>query len=382
MGVVTVKMRILIVCIVLVVLLAVGGVFLVREKDNAVANTNDDVITNDLPKEDEKEPEVELVKYEGAIHHVFFHSLIAYNELAFDGDSREEGYNYWMTTASEFEKMLPELLERGFILYDIEELYEFDSETQEMKKKDIYLPEGKKPLVLSVDDVNYYEYMKTDGFATKLVIDENGEVANEIKTPDGDLIISRRADVMPILDDFVKEHPEFSWKGAKGVLALTGYQGALGYRVTDLTGEELDVAIAEATKVANKLKENGWRFACHSYTHNQYFKKYTVTMDQLKYDTERWQKYIQPITGETNIYISPFGVRFKLSDERYRYLVGQGFNIFCPVQKQPELSFDKDNMIMTRFNLDGYSMAKRKEYIKENYFDVDKVYDKDRPELK
>ena len=71
--------------------------------------------------------------------------------------------------------------------------------------------------------------MKNDGFASKLVIDENGDVANEIITPEGTAVISRKADVMPILDDFVKEHPEFSFNGTKGIIALTGYEGALGY---------------------------------------------------------------------------------------------------------------------------------------------------------
>ena len=106
-------------------------------------------------------------------------------------------------------------------------------------------------------------------------------------------------------------------------------------------------------------------------------------MEQLKYDTERWKKYIAPVVGDTNIYISPFGIRFKTDDERYRYLVNEGFNIFCPVQKQPELSLhDGDNLIMTRFNLDGYSMFKRREYINDNYFNVENVIDTSRPELK
>ena len=48
----------------------------------------------------------QLVKYEGQFYHVFFHSLIVYPELAFDGDYKEEGYDMWMTTTSEFKKML------------------------------------------------------------------------------------------------------------------------------------------------------------------------------------------------------------------------------------------------------------------------------------
>ena len=383
------KRTIIVSCLVVVLIMAVFTYVYALKKTVSAEGVNDnmEVASKDETEETKKEEVVytePLVKYEGPVHHVFFHSLIAYTNLAFDGDSRANGYNYWMTTASEFEKMLPELLERGYILYDIEELMEKDPEDPtKIKKKDIYLPEGKKPLVISIDDVNYYEYMKPDGFAEKLVLDADGRVANEIKNENGEYVISRKADVMPILDDFVKEHPEFSFKGAKGVIALTGYQGALGYRITDLEGEELQKAIEEATKVANKLKEDGWRFACHSYTHNQYFKKYTVTMDQLKYDTERWKKYIAPVVGDTNIYISPFGIRFKTNDERYRYLVNEGFNIFCPVQKQPELSLhDGDNLIMTRFNLDGYSMFKRSEYINENYFNVENVIDKSRPELK
>lgn len=377
------KKRLIIICTLIILLMLSVTAYFLYEKQSVQAETPE-ITDKDIPEiqEPEEEP-IPLIKYEGPVHHVFFHSLIAYTDLAFDNDSRANGYNYWMTTVSEFENMLPQLLDRGYILYDITELIEQDpSDDTKIQKKDIYLPEGKKPLVISIDDVNYYEYMKTDGFATKLVLDENGEVANEIVTPDKETIISRRADVMPILDDFVKEHPEFSFNGAKGVIALTGYQGALGYRITDLKGEELEQAILDATAVANKLKETGWKFACHSYTHNQYFKNYTVTMSQIKYDTKRWKKYIEPVVGETNIYISPFGVRFKSTDERYRYLVNEGFNIFCPVQKNPELSLYGDNAIMTRFNLDGYSMFNRAKYINETYYNVDEVIDSARPELK
>lgn len=379
------KRTIIVSCLAVVLVMAIFTYVHTFKERTSATTGNDEVL---IPEENNKIEEIvykePLVKYEGPVHHVFFHSLIAYTNLAFDGDSRANGYNYWMTTASEFEKMLPELLERGYMLYDIEELIEQDPEDPtKIKKKDIYLPEGRKPLVISIDDVNYYEYMKPDGFAEKLVLDVDGRVANEIKNENGEYVISRKADVMPILDDFVMEHPEFSFNGAKGVIALTGYQGALGYRITDLEGEELEIAIDEATKVADKLKEGGWRFACHSYTHNQYFKNYTVTMAQLKYDTERWKKYIAPVVGDTNIYISPFGVRFKTNDERYRYLVDEGFNIFCPVQKQPELSLhDGDNLIMTRFNLDGYSMFNRSEYIDDTYFNVESVIDKSRPKLK
>jgi hypothetical protein len=39
------------------------------------------------------------------------------------------------------------------------------------------LPKGKKPIILSVDDVNYYAYMKRDGQVFKLILDDTGNVA-------------------------------------------------------------------------------------------------------------------------------------------------------------------------------------------------------------
>ena len=41
-------------------------------------------------------------------------------------------------------------------------------------------------------------------------------------------------DVVPLIDRFVEEHPDFSYRGAKGIVALTGYNGILGYR-TDIS---------------------------------------------------------------------------------------------------------------------------------------------------
>ena len=37
------------------------------------------------------------------------------------------------------------------------------------------LPEGKKPLIISFDDVNYYDYMLAEGFTSKLVLGDDGQ---------------------------------------------------------------------------------------------------------------------------------------------------------------------------------------------------------------
>ena len=200
-----------------------------------------------------------LIKYSGPLHHVFFHSLIIYPELAFDNKGHPaQGYNMWMTTVSEFKKMLPLLKEGGYILYNLTDFIESDDlKPDKVKLKDIILPPGRIPLVISIDDVSYYEYMKLDGFASRLVLSDDGRVYTQVVTPEGSIELTRDGDVMPILDDFVDENPEFSWRGAKGTIALTGYQGALGYRImSNKTKEENDAATAEAKIVADALKKN------------------------------------------------------------------------------------------------------------------------------
>ena len=321
-----------------------------------------------------------LVKYDGVFEHVFFHSLIVYPELAFDDYGHPaEGYNMWMTTVTEFKRMLPYFYEDGYILYPLNELIENDPDAPgSVKLKDIYLPEGKKPLVISIDDVNYYDYMKPDGFANRLVLGEDGRVWTEVITPQGEVTVTRDGDVMPILDDFVAEHPDFSWRGAKGVIALTGYQGALGYRITDgLPTEAEDQQTVKA--IADTLKADGWLFACHSYTHNSYFRTYTVTMEQMQWDTDRWINKIAPWVGETNIYISPFGWQWDNNNKIHRYIAESGYQIFCPVSNARRITTYDDIVVMPRVDLDGYTMTKRVSELEEHYFPVSRVIDEARP---
>ncbi len=316
------------------------------------------------------------VIYKGKIYHVFFHSLIVYPELCFTGDSMSQGYNDWMTTEREFKLMIEEMYQRGYTLVDLRELFKKDA-SGKMVKQDLYLPEGQKPLVISVDDMSYYKYMEKDGFAKKLVLDDKGNLASLINTPEGKEIVSPDGDVVPILNNFVSLNPDFSYKGAKGTLALTGYEGILGYRTNyenPLCQKEKESAIP----IVNKLKETGWAFASHSYTHRSTFKDGTITLSFLQYDTQRWKNEVESILGPTNLYISPFGATFPIKDARYRYIVEQGFNVYCGVGASPYYELYKDSVYMERIDLDGYKMV-HNPHVMKDLFDVSKVYDPARP---
>ena len=46
----------------------------------------------------------------------------------------------------------------------------YDFNSKPIKKKSLKLPKGKKPLILSIDDMNYYEYMRGNGLCRSFSI--------------------------------------------------------------------------------------------------------------------------------------------------------------------------------------------------------------------
>jgi len=329
-----------------------------------------------------KSLEPELVVYDGPIYHVFFHSLIVYTKLAFDGDYEDQGYYKYMTTTLEFQRMLDKFYSNNYILININSLIDTTKENNKtyINKANLMLPQGKKPLIISIDDLSYYSYMRGDGFAQKLVLDNNNEVATLIRTPENDLVVTRDGDLVPILDDFVKAHPDFSFNGAKGIIALTGYEGILGYETQLTESDNYKSECAKATVIINKLKETGWLFANHSYTHNNYFKDLSVTMEQLQYDTLKWEAQVGLLVGKTNIYISPFGYIFDKDDKHFKYLTEEkGYYIYCPVGGGGSIYYHDTSLVMYRINLDGKTL-KVNSHLTKPFFDAKDIIDERRPE--
>jgi len=329
-----------------------------------------------------------LVLYGGSytsvtqINHIFFHSLIADNSKAFDDDYDSVGYNMYMTTVYEFKKMIEKLYADGYVLVSIHDIAkqvtDENGKTKFVEGK-IYLPPGKKPLVLSQDDVSYYEYMDGDGFASRLVIGEDGKVTCEMKLDDGSVVYGP-FDMVPIIDEFVEEHPDFSYKGAKGIIALTGYEGILGYRTNDPTSPTYEQDIESAKEVVRVMKENGWEFASHSWGHKNMQEK---SFEFVKQDTQRWLEEVGSLVGPTDILIFPFGVDIETTvdhykSDKYKFLKEVGFNYFCGVYSKPWMHIKDDYVRMTRRPLDGQAMLQFPERLAD-LFDVNEIIDPERP---
>ena len=313
---------------------------------------------------------VTYAAYDGIVEHLFFHPVVAYPELAFDGDAQADGIDDFMVTADEYRAILQSVYDRGYVLVDIADVW---SETTDengnakMVKNTLDLPEGKKPLILSFDDTNYYEYMLSNGFAWKLVIGEDGKIASYGKDPQGAEVVSRDLDAIPILDKFVEEHPDFSPFGAKGCLSLTGYEGILGYRTqTDTKSwteaqEQNRQKEREAVKpIIAELKRTGWTFGSHTWGH---IRLGTMSLETIQADTKRWFDEVGSLVGPTTILFYPHGERpdgddWQKTGPVFQYLQSQGFRVFCSVGINSFSYIKKDicAVICDRLHPDGTTL--------------------------
>lgn len=307
--------------------------------------------------------------------HIFFHSLIVDFDRCFDTTTHPQnlidGFNAWMITVEEFEKTIQQLYDLGYVVLNVSDMYTKDASGNYAMNTNLKLPEGKKPIVFSYDDTNYYCDYEGWGCADKLVLTDNGEIKNEYTDASGNTQTGNY-DHISILIDFCKEHPDFAYHGHKGTMALTGYNGVFGYRTeprmftnssasetawlqrhTDITYDKIETYKAEAKKVAEALKENGYEFASHSWGH---INCTSIGMDNLKKDTGWWVNNVESIVGDTDIIIYPHGADiagtedYTSSNEKYNYFKSQGFGVFCGV--------DGTNLYWNQFR-DGYVRQSR-----------------------
>ena len=320
------------------------------------------------------------------VEHLFFHPIIAYPGFAFNDsplpESQRIGLDDWMVTLNEFNKIIQSVYDKGYILVRMEDVwseYTDESGQQRMQRNTLMLPEGKRPLVISFDDVNYYPYMLEGGFTSKLVLGDDGQIWAECTEPyTKETFLTQELDATTILDQFVLAHPDFSLNGAKAIFSLTGYKGILGYR----TQNDIDIAAddparpafdanrqaeIEAVKpIIARLKETGWTFGSHTWGHIN-LNGPTVDLDWVKRDTVRWAEEVGTLVGPTNILFYPHGARpdgddWHQTGPKFQYLQSMGFRVFASVGINSFSYIKKDisAVICDRLHPDGTTLRSGK----------------------
>lgn len=287
-----------------------------------------------------------------------FQMLIADPQRAFNDDLFSYSFTRNFLTTAEFSAILEKLYSNGYILISPEDYIErVESEAGiTYRAKTVYLPEGKKPLVLTQTNVNYHTYL-TDGdgdklpdkggcgFASKLVFDESGNLTCEYIDAAG-TVHTGPYDMVPILNEFVAQHPDFSFRGAKAVIALTGYDGLFGYRTNPeakgvFGADGYNQQIEMAGRIADALRNDGYTLACYTFENESYE---TFTPTQVKADINGWTNEVVPILGDVDIFVfaqngdiakpnTPY------SGDKYEILHELGFGIYFGFCQEGETWF-------------------------------------------
>ena len=322
------------------------------------------------------------------VPHIFYHSLVNDVNRAFNpavvGEAAAAGQNAWMTTIEEFDKITQMMYDNGYVFVRLRDLVvetvDENGNSTFTPNTNLKLPVGKKAVVLSIDDLSYYHSYKAAGYPNKLVLDENGVVKCEYTDANGVTTIGDY-DVVPRLNTFLEAHPDGAYKGARGLIAMTGYNGVFGYR-TDVaykTGEKLgwdqqewldehpdfnwDQEVADAKVIADAIKESGWEFASHTWGHLSVTSK---SVETLKTDNEKWVNTVENIVGDVDTIIFAHGNDigdwrdYAPDNEKYQYFKSAGYNFFCNVDGSTTswVQIREDYVRQGRLNLDGYMLYK------------------------
>ncbi len=330
--------------------------------------------------------ESQLVEFKDytSIPNLSFQMLIADPARAFADKELGGKYNQNFVTVDEFEKILQQLYDGGFVLVD------FSSFTEAVTGLDgnanffpvpIKLPAGKKPVMITQTMVNYLGYMVDSnddgepdaggaGFAYRLVVNDQGDIKAQMIDANGQTQTGNY-DLVPILEDFIKAHPDFSYKGAKATLAVTGEEGVFGYRtlksyISSKGQAYYDEQVLGAQTVVNALRSKGYRIACFTFGNKAYGE---LTGTQIQADLQEWTNEITPVIGEVDTLVfartSDIG---DYSGTKFEVLYKTGFRYFVKHGSDTYAEINNTYVRQTRLMVTGENMAWHSDMFSD-YFD-------------
>lgn len=332
--------------------------------------------------------------------HLSFDSLIADTNTAFkqENTQRSLAIAQGHLTVAEFEGILQQLYQQGYVLVRLQDLVQVQ-EDGSLKEKELLLIQGKKPLIISQQNVSYSLDTYGQGLPTKLIVDDAGNIVSQAIDNNG-VTITGAYDVVTCLNAFVQSHPDFSHEGAKGIIGISGSDGVLGYRIDasfstsegNKYASEFGVydttAELESLKVVvNALKENGWEFASSGY---QYI-TYGENMEDISQDLKLWKTNLGEIFSDISIFFYPngkdiaMGAAYSQNNESYKILEEYGFRYFSSLDlANVSNNITKEYLRCNYINVDGYRMYQE---LNENagrfegVLDFSNIYDTNRPSI-
>lgn len=370
-----------------------GAINLLGEYNGNNENFRNQVVAKQAALAQEKEQLVEL-KDISSIPNLSFHVLMADASRACNKDvsgaELSGSYNKNFVSVEEFTRILNQLYSSNYVLVDfnsfISTTTRVDGNTN-FEAKSIYLPQGKKPVMITETMVNYFEYMVDPdkdgtldgtghGFANKLVLDANGDIKAAYVDASGQSLVGNY-DLVPVLESFIQEHPDFVYQGARAILAVSGTEGVFGYRtntayVSRFGQAFYDNEVTEAKKIVAALREKGYTIASYTYSNQAYRSMSTA---QIQAEVTNWTNQITPVLGEVDTIVFARGSDIEsYSGTSFNVLYNSGLRFFLNSGTSPRVDVNTTFVRQTRLMVTGETMTWYSSQF-ASYFDSNVVLD-------
>ena len=313
-----------------------------------------------------------LIEYKDPtmIPNLSFHVLIHDMSKAIQSKDFGGNYNKNFVTTGEFTKILENLYRNGYVLVDFESFVGAKTDINgnaQFEAVPIHLPADKKPVMITETMVNYFDYMidlndddlpDYSGFPSKLVLDANGDIKAEYVDANGQTNVGNY-DLVPILEDFIESHPDFSYRGARAILAVTGHEGVFGYRINSAVvankgNDYWENQVAGAKEITNALREKGYTIACYTYKNDAYA---GWSVAQISADLQSWQTQITSVIGNVDTFV--FAKMSNISDYNgaaFQTMYQSGFRYFISNGESPMTQVNPTYIRQNRLMVTGETM--------------------------
>ncbi len=335
---------------------------------------------------DRKNPAV-VLNWVYAVEHIAVKPLIADPVRAFDGDRFASSADSDLLLTAEFENILEQLYERGYVLVDGRSFA-----TEDGKARAIPYPEGKKPICLVLDDFFSSNARIESGIAARLDLDADGRVVGVVRDRDGTERADRYFSAIGIVENFIDRHPDFSFNGATGTIAVIGRNGLFGYPLTDeqhqhwsneaeaygfdrTKRDEIDLEenALKVKAIISALTSHNWIIASGSYGR---LAMDHAAVQSIADDIKMTEQFIEPYTGKLSILHYPYGLHAQFDKAKTALLAESGFSILSGYGTSAYSNQGHGFVYVSKTLLSGRALRQPREHGIDRFFKAGEVIDR------
>ncbi len=284
-----------------------------------------------------------LITWEDTVESISVKPLLVDISQAKKGKSKYFAENE-LITAAEFENLLNELYENDYVLISPNLYFNYPDNYSE-----VVVPKGKKPIILIFESYQYSADFQEAGTAAKLAYNkDNDSFYSYLNRNDPESICDTDVDAIPILEQFISTHNNFSFNGARALISLNANENLFGYiiksqqlnnYIDDMS--DLGLPISSLINMTDEEKENYFQkeylplaqLISGLKYHNYYFCNGTYSnqeldlldLNEFKSEIENWEDICFPYLGKTQALLFPNGSHIYANQDKLDYLLEKGY---------------------------------------------------------